>query len=64
MSGASKNISTVGALKEVVVHEGFHVLWRGLVPSLGGTIVSSTIFALAYELIKRSSINLSAGVPD
>ena len=55
MVGASTQTSTIGAIKEILHHEGFHVLWRGLIPSLSGTIVSSTVFALCYELIKRSS---------
>jgi solute carrier family 25 thiamine pyrophosphate transporter 19 len=57
MTGATKDVSIFGALKEVSRHsDGLKSLWKGLVPSLAGTALGSTIFAMAYEFIKRSSI--------
>jgi hypothetical protein len=55
MTGATKSVGIIGATREIAATEGFSVLWRGLAPSMAGTIVSSSIFALAYEFIKRAS---------
>ena len=56
MTGSSKDMSLAGATREIIHAEGPMVLWRGLFPSMMGTLVSSTIFALAYEYIKRASV--------
>jgi solute carrier family 25 folate transporter 32 len=55
MTGATKSVGIIGATREIAAAEGFAVLWRGLAPSMAGTVVSSSIFALAYEFIKRAS---------
>lgn len=55
MTGQSKTRCISGTAREIVAAEGAMVLWRGLFPSMMGTVVSSTIFALAYEYIKRAS---------
>jgi solute carrier family 25 phosphate transporter 23/24/25/41 len=55
MTGTSKDRSVYGNAKAIIQTEGVMVLWRGLLPSMMGTVVSSTIFALAYEYIKRAS---------
>lgn len=52
---AGSNTSVAGCLRHVLKHEGVKVLWRGIFTSLGETGVSSSVFALAYEFIKRSS---------
>ena len=55
MTGASEERRFFRALFHVCQTEGFMILWRGLYPSMCHTLWSSTVFALAYELIKRNS---------
>lgn len=55
MTGTSKHLTLAAATREIIHSEGPMVLWRGLFPSMMGTLVSSTIFALAYEYIKRAA---------
>lgn len=56
MSGAVKKLSFFGALQEVLAHPGgMRMLWKGLAPSVAGSAMSSSLFAVSYELIKRSS---------
>jgi hypothetical protein len=55
MTGASEHDGFIATLRGVINKEGFHVLWRGIYPSLVHTIWSSTTFAIMYELVKRTS---------
>lgn len=56
MTGNSKSRSLTGTARDIITQEGHMVLWRGLFPSMMGTLVSSTIFALCYEYIKRAAM--------
>jgi hypothetical protein len=56
MSGAVQSLTMFGALREVLAHpSGMRLLWKGLAPSVSGSALSSSLFAVSYELIKRSS---------
>lgn len=55
MTGATRHSSILPALRSVVQKDGVGSLWRGLYPSLCQSLWSSAVFAVAYELIKRSA---------
>ena len=56
MAGAVKKLTAVGALREVLASPGgVRLLWRGVVPSVVGSALSSSLFAVCYEIIKRSA---------
>ena len=47
MSGAVQQTSTFGALQEVLARQGgLRMLWKGLVPSVTGSALSSSLFAV------------------
>lgn len=48
--------SIIRVARDIVKTEGPRALWRGLRASMYQTLLSSTGFAIAYELIKRSSM--------
>lgn len=55
MIGTS-DTSMMRAVRHIIATEGGNILWKGLFPSLAQSGVCSMIFALSYELIKRTAL--------
>lgn len=55
MTGTIVHRSFILIIKDLLRKNKLHTLWRGLLPSLIETSISSALFALSYEFIKRIS---------
>jgi hypothetical protein len=57
MTGMKSHMPLVETLKSIMENEGYKALFRGLSANVYQAALTSTGFALSYEIVKRFSSN-------